>query len=249
MRINFRLIWESQRIKDNQFQSYLRITENQFQTYSRITKNCQESISDWFENHWESMTINEDQFQTDSKITKNHWESISDWFENHWESILDWSENHQESLRITENQFQTDSRIAENQWESISYLFENCQVSTENHQESMRINFRLIWESLRITKNKVLPLQWSKAKWHRYMKITIFIVIIIDSHWFFESFSFSHSVKSTGIDHIAVLADINNQYKAICIWTWNKLRLTFIYNLAMILHLGDWPLSSTAVAM
>ena len=28
---------------------------------------------------------------------------------------------------------------------------------------------------------------------------------------FYESFSFSHSVKSTGIDHIAVFADSNNE--------------------------------------
>ena len=35
--------------------------------------------------------------------------------------------------------------------------------------------------------------------------------IYSDSHWFCESFSFSHSVKSTGIDHIAVLADSKEQ--------------------------------------
>ena len=29
----------------------------------------------------------------------------------------------------------------------------------------------------------------------------------INSHWFCQSFSFSHSVKTTGINHIAVLAD------------------------------------------
>ena len=34
--------------------------------------------------------------------------------------------------------------------------------------------------------------------------------IYSDSQWFCESFSFSLSVKSTGIDHIAVLADSNN---------------------------------------
>ena len=33
--------------------------------------------------------------------------------------------------------------------------------------------------------------------------------IYSDSHWFCKSFSFSHSVKPTGIDHTAVLADSN----------------------------------------
>ena len=95
-----------------------------------------------------------------------------------------------------------------------------------NHWESLRITkncpknvFKVVHESARITenrpkiigdwfenhiKNKVLPLQWLNAKWHRFMKIIVFIIIFSDSHWFCESFSFSHSVKTTGIDHIAI---------------------------------------------
>ena len=111
-----------------------------------------------------------------SRIAKNQWELVSDLFE-----------NHQESTRITRNQYfrliweyWESLRIAKNQWESVSDLFKYQWVSPriiKNH-----------WESLRIAenhmKNKVLPLQWSKAKWCRYMKITVFIVILIDSDWF-----------------------------------------------------------------
>ena len=134
------------------------------------------------------MRINKNQFQTYSRIIKNQWESMRI-TENHWELA-----KIRESLRIIKNHWES-SGINENQ---SSDLF-------ENHWESSRINFILIWESVRIIanqwesvriienhiKNKVLPLQWSKAKWHRYMKITVFIVILIDMHWFCESFSFS----------------------------------------------------------
>ena len=51
----------------------------------------------------------------------------------------------------------------------------------------------------------------------------LFIVILIDSHWYGKSLSFSHSVKSTDIDHIAVLADSNDKENSV----WN---ITFIKN-------------------
>ena len=109
-----------------------------------------------------------------------------------WESLRI-GEDHQESSRINENQFQTDLRINKNHQESISHLFENWWESVriiENWWESLRIN-KNQWESLRIIENhieiKVLPLQWSKAKWHRYMKINVFIVIRIDKNWFCDS--------------------------------------------------------------
>ena len=119
-----------------------------------------------------------------------------------------------ESLRIAENQFQNYSRIIENHWESSSDLFENHQESLritknqwksvselfENHRESLRINFRLIRESSRITENCQESLRINDC-------------IYSDSHWFCESFLFSHSVKSTGIDHLAVLADSNEGRK------------------------------------
>ena len=141
----------------------------------------------WWHNHWELVRIIENQQEsmrirvwTYLRINENQFQTYLRIIEN-WQESLRISENHWELARIIKNQFQTDSK---NQW------------------ESSRINFTLIWESVRITenwwestriieshiKNKVLPLRWSKAKWHRYMKINV---------WFCESLSFSHSVKST----------------------------------------------------
>ena len=35
--------------------------------------------------------------------------------------------------------------------------------------------------------------------------------ILVKFHWFYESQSFPHSVKTTGVDHIAVLVESNDQ--------------------------------------
>ena len=161
-----------------------RISENQWKSGFWL---IWESIPDLFENQWES-----------SRITENHWESARI-NENHWETMrinfrLIW-----ESMRIIENQFHTYLRISENHWESLRI--------SRNHWESTRINENHI-------KNKVLPLQWSKAKWHRYMKINVFIVILIDLHWYaliLRIIIIFPLSQIHWIDHIAVLADSNNK--------------------------------------
>ena len=223
--------WESTRINFRLIQESARIIKNHFDTYLRISKNWWES-SIISENHWESARINENQ---GLDLFENQWESIPDLFENHqelvriienqWESLRI-SKNQWESLRIGENH-QESMRIIENQWESISDWF-------ENQWESSRINFTLIWESVRIgenhqelvriiknqqesmriiknhIKNKVLPLWWSKAKWHRYMKINVFIVILINLYWYtliLQIIIIFPLSQIHWIDHIAVLAD------------------------------------------
>ena len=150
------------------------------------------------------MRINENQ---GLDLFENQWESIPDLFENHWESARI-NENQQESMRINfrliqesariiKNQFHTYLRISENWWESLRI--------GENHQESMRIIENHI-------KNKVLPLQWSKAKWHRYIEINVFIVILIDLHWYtliLQIIIIFPLSQIHWIAHIAVLADSN----------------------------------------
>ena len=199
---------ELSRINKNQS---LDLFENQFQTYLRIIENWWES---GFRLIQESMRI---QFQTYSRIIKNQWELLRinknqglDLFENQWESIPDLLKNQwgsefrlvQESMRINYKLIWELARINENQGldlfknqrESIPDLFKNqWESGFRLIRESLRINFMLIRESMRIIKNqikyKVLPLRWSKAKWHRYMKIKVFIVIRIDSanHYHFPT--------------------------------------------------------------
>ena len=53
---------------------------------------------------------------------------------------------------------------------------------------------------------------------HRCLKIIVFIVIISDSYWFCKSRSFSHSVKATSLDHIAILADSNQPQLQGVVW-------------------------------
>ena len=192
--------WEHQKLPQKRFQSGLRITENcwespiiapkQFQTDLLITKN-----------HQESLRITLKQFQSGSWIIKNHRKSL--WItENQTKTISDWSpriiKNCQESMRIAPIMI---SEWFANHWESPRIPKNYPQNNfTENHWESLRMawlritknwsknDFRLICKSPRIAKNhiknKILPLQLSKAKWHRCLKITVFIVILSDSHWF-----------------------------------------------------------------
>ena len=83
-------------------------------------------------------------------------------------------------LYITQESFQNCSRITKN----CSKITKNCRKWHKN--------------------NMVLPLQWSTAKWHTCLKIILFILILSDSHWFWESRSFSHSVKATGVTQLSL---------------------------------------------
>ena len=68
------------------------------------------------------------------------------------------------------------------------------------------------WES---HKNKVLPLWWVKAKWHRYMKINVFIVILIDLHLYtliLQIIIIFPLSQIHWIDHIAILTDSNKEH-------------------------------------
>ena len=200
------------RITENQFQTDSQITKNHPKIISEWLMNHWESLRiNFTERCRESLRIppqnNFRLIHESPQIAENYQESISDWFTNHWESISHWFVNYQESLRInfrlickslriTENQFQTD---LQNHWESPkdkfqtdSQITENCQESISDwfahHWGSPRINFRLICTSLRITweshKKCLTSSMVKRAKWHRCMKITAFIVILSDSHWF-----------------------------------------------------------------
>ena len=165
-------LWELARINENWWESGFRLIRESKRINSRIIR--ESSRID--ENHRELVRIIKNQWES-SRISENQWESGFRLIQEsmRFNSRLIW-----ESLRINGNQgsdlFENHWELVRNQWESISDLF-------ENQWESSRINFTLIWESVRIGKNwwesprisenhqeshknKVLPLQWSKAK-HR----------------------------------------------------------------------------------
>ena len=106
-----------------------------------------------------------------------------------------------ECLQITENCPRIISVWFANHPRIISKWFANNWKLPHNH-------FRVVCESPWVTENhqkshknnQVLTLQWSTAKLGS---------LYSDSHWFNKSGTFSHSVKTTSVDHIAVLADSN----------------------------------------
>ena len=125
----------------------------------RITNNHPKTIWDWFANHRE---LPQKWFQSGLWITENHHKTISDWLMNHWKllritpkMISEWFVNHQELLRITKNCPKT-----------ISDWFANHQELlriTENHPKN---NFRVVYESLRITKKQFQTDLWiTKNHW------------------------------------------------------------------------------------
>ena len=109
--------------------------------------------------------------------------------------ILEWFTNHPRFTKIC-------PRI-------ISEWFVNERFTLESFQYGPWIR-----DSMRFTvnhiKTKVLPPQWSTAKWYTSLTIILFTLILIESHWFCKSQTFSHLLKTTGVDHIAVLEESNN---------------------------------------
>ena len=191
---NFREVHESLRITPKQFQSGLWITvksliiaPKQLQSGLQITENHPKIISDWFMNHQESLRIAPKQLQSGSWITENCPKTVSEWFANHWESPQNNFKVVWELLRITQIQFQSGLWI------------------TENHQESLRIT-KNCWESHKTIRSYLFSCP-------RPNDTNADHCIYSDFQWFslILWIPFSHSVKTTGIDDIAVLANFNEE--------------------------------------
>ena len=108
--------------------------------------------------------------------------------------------NHENHPRIMKKYFLRIMWIA--CWESWELLIENHWELLSNHENYTK------------TICKVLPLQWSTTKWHTYLQhhFTYTFGLAYEYGttfqwflwflWFYESWSFSHLVKTTGVDHI-----------------------------------------------
>ena len=168
---HFRVVHESPRITSESFQTSLWITENCPQNHFRVVCQSPRITSESFV-VCKSPRITQESFQSGSQITKNHPRIIyelfanhpriiSEWFTNHWESPQNHFRHVNESLRTAPETFQSSSGITKNQIRIISEWFANYRESHKN--------------------NKVLSCQWSIAKWHICLNITVFVVTLSDS--------------------------------------------------------------------